>query len=77
MTGVGEGVRWRRITRGCGGDGAFGAAPGYTRVHNAVSGKKDLVRLPGLVAVAYQHETSRAGTRICTPMCCCRTNSRA
>jgi len=37
------------------------AHAGYTRVHNAVSGKKDLVRLPGLVAVAYQHETSRAG----------------
>ena len=34
---------------------------GYTRVHNPVTGKKDLVRLPGLVAVAYQHETSRAG----------------
>jgi conjugative relaxase-like TrwC/TraI family protein len=34
---------------------------GYTRVHNNVTGKKDLQRLPGLVAVAYQHETSRAG----------------
>ena len=34
---------------------------GYTRVHNPVTGKKDLVRLPGLVAAAYQHETSRAG----------------
>jgi conjugative relaxase-like TrwC/TraI family protein len=34
---------------------------GYTRVHNAVTGEKDLVRLPGLVAIAYQHETSRAG----------------
>ncbi|GAB4662166.1 MobF family relaxase [Mycobacterium avium subsp. hominissuis] len=34
---------------------------GYTRVHNKVTGKKDLQRLPGLVAVAYQHETSRAG----------------
>ncbi|MDO3634697.1 MobF family relaxase [Mycolicibacterium arseniciresistens] len=34
---------------------------GYTRVHNAVTGKKDLVRLPGLVSIAYQHETSRAG----------------
>ena len=33
----------------------------YTRVHNPVTGKKDLVRLPGLVAAAYQHETSRAG----------------
>lgn len=34
---------------------------GYTRVHNPVTGDKDLVRLPGMVAVAYQHETSRAG----------------
>lgn len=34
---------------------------GYTRVHNPETGMKDLVRLPGLVAVAYQHETSRAG----------------
>ncbi|WP_179467402.1 MobF family relaxase [Mycolicibacterium vinylchloridicum] len=34
---------------------------GYTRVHNPATGKKDLVRLPGLVAIAYQHETSRAG----------------
>ena len=34
---------------------------GYTRIHNPQTGKKDLVRLPGLVAIAYQHETSRAG----------------
>lgn len=34
---------------------------GYTRVHNAVTGTKDLQRLPGLVAIAYQHETSRCG----------------
>lgn len=34
---------------------------GYTRVHNKITGKKDLQRLPGLVAAAYQHETSRAG----------------
>lgn len=34
---------------------------GYTRVHNPVTGQKDLVRLPGLVGIAYQHETSRAG----------------
>lgn len=34
---------------------------GYTRVHNPASGKKDLQRLPGLVAIAYQHETSRCG----------------
>ncbi|WP_179151726.1 MobF family relaxase, partial [Mycobacterium avium] len=34
---------------------------GYTRVHNPHTGKKDLVRLPGLVMAAYQHETSRDG----------------
>jgi conjugative relaxase-like TrwC/TraI family protein len=34
---------------------------GYTRVHNPGTGKKDLQRLPGLVAIAYQHETSRCG----------------
>ena len=34
---------------------------GYTRVHNPLTGAKDLERLPGLVAIAYQHETSRCG----------------
>lgn len=34
---------------------------GYTRVHNPITGEKDLQRLPGVVAAAYQHETSRAG----------------
>lgn len=34
---------------------------GYTRVHNNITGRKDLQKLPGVVAVAYQHETSRAG----------------
>ena len=34
---------------------------GYTRVHNPVTGSKDLQRLPGLVGIAYQHETSRCG----------------
>jgi conjugative relaxase-like TrwC/TraI family protein len=34
---------------------------GYTRVHNQLTGTKDLERLPGLVAIAYQHETSRCG----------------
>jgi conjugative relaxase-like TrwC/TraI family protein len=34
---------------------------GYTRVHNPLTGKKDLQRLPGLVGIAYQHETSRCG----------------
>jgi conjugative relaxase-like TrwC/TraI family protein len=37
------------------------AHSGHTRVHNPVTGEKDLVRLPGLVAIAYQHETSRCG----------------
>ena len=37
------------------------AHAGYTRVHNAVTGTKDLVWLPGLITAAYQHETSRAG----------------
>lgn len=37
------------------------AHAGYTRVHNPVTGVKDLLRLPGLVAIAYQHETSRCG----------------
>ncbi|MEB3035143.1 MobF family relaxase [[Mycobacterium] nativiensis] len=34
---------------------------GYTRVHNPLTGNKDLQRLPGLTAIAYQHETSRCG----------------
>jgi conjugative relaxase-like TrwC/TraI family protein len=34
---------------------------GYTRVHNPITGAKDLHRLPGLVAIAYRHETSRCG----------------
>ncbi|UXA21346.1 relaxase domain-containing protein (plasmid) [Mycobacterium sp. SMC-4] len=34
---------------------------GYTRVHNPVTGQKDLVRLPAIVAATFQHETSRAG----------------
>jgi conjugative relaxase-like TrwC/TraI family protein len=34
---------------------------GYTRVHNPVTEQKDLQHLPGLVAIAYQHETSRCG----------------
>ncbi|RIT15046.1 AAA family ATPase [Mycobacteroides abscessus] len=34
---------------------------GYTRVHNPHTGEKDLVRLPGIVAATFQHETSRAG----------------
>jgi conjugative relaxase-like TrwC/TraI family protein len=37
------------------------AHAGYTRIHNPNTGDKDLVRLPGLVAIAYQHETSRCG----------------
>ena len=34
---------------------------GYTRVYNRTTGNRDLHRLPGLVAIAYQHETSRCG----------------
>src|ERR1700739_1073500 len=34
---------------------------GYPREHNPLTGIKDLERLPGLVAIAYQHETSRCG----------------
>jgi conjugative relaxase-like TrwC/TraI family protein len=34
---------------------------GYTRIHNPHTGEKDLVRLPGLAAIAYQRETSRCG----------------
>ena len=37
------------------------AHAGYTRVYNPITEQKDLVHLPGLVAVAYQHETSRCG----------------
>jgi conjugative relaxase-like TrwC/TraI family protein len=39
----------------------LGAHAGYTRVHNPITQEKDLARLPGLVAIAYQHETSRCG----------------
>ncbi len=45
---------------------------GYTRVHNRLTGEKDLVRLPGLTAAAYQHEPQGAGTRICTRTSSCR-----
>lgn len=41
--------------------GYLAAHAGYTRIHNSVTGEKDLVKLPGLVTVAYQHETSRCG----------------
>jgi conjugative relaxase-like TrwC/TraI family protein len=37
------------------------AHAGYTRVHNPITEQKDLMHLPGVVAVAYQHETSRCG----------------
>ena len=37
------------------------AHAGYTRVHNPTTGKRISFGLPGLVAIAYQHETSRAG----------------
>jgi conjugative relaxase-like TrwC/TraI family protein len=34
---------------------------GYTRIHNSQTCEKDLQRLPGLAAIAFQHETSRCG----------------
>jgi len=34
---------------------------GYTRIPNRQTGFNDLQRLPGFVAAAFQHETSRAG----------------
>jgi conjugative relaxase-like TrwC/TraI family protein len=37
------------------------AHAGYTRIPNPRTGEKDLVSLPGLAAIAYQHETSRCG----------------
>ena len=41
---------------------------GYTRVHNRVTGMKDLVRLPSLAAVKYVHHTARpAGDGTCDP----------
>jgi hypothetical protein len=45
------------------------AHAGYTRVHNPHTGEKykDLVRLPGLAAIAYQHESRDAEIRTCTP----------
>ncbi|WP_071288305.1 MobF family relaxase [Mycolicibacterium llatzerense] len=54
---------------------------GYTRVHNPRTGKKDLQRLPGLVAIAYQHETSRCGdphlhTHVIVPNRQARTDGR-
>lgn len=38
-----------------------GAHAGYTRVYNPLTGKAELQKLPGLVAISYQHETSREG----------------
>ena len=46
---------------------------GYTRMHNPLTGTKDLERLPALVAIAYQHATPGPGTRICTPTRSCLT----
>jgi conjugative relaxase-like TrwC/TraI family protein len=49
---------WSTRRRG----GSSPTPPGSaTRVHNPLTGTKDLQRLPGLVAIAYQHETSRCG----------------
>ena len=39
----------------------LGRHAGYTRVYNRATGKAELQKLPGLVGIAYQHETSRAG----------------
>src|SRR5271168_4892410 len=52
---------WRVSTVSREPDLLIAAHAGYTRVHNPVTGEKDLVRLPGLAAIAYQHETSRCG----------------
>lgn len=59
----------------------LGAHAGYTRVHNPHTGRKDLERLPGLVAAAFQHETSRAGdphlhTHVIVPNRQARTDGR-
>jgi len=52
---------------------------GYTRVHNPLTGTEDLQRLPGLVGIAYQHETSRWGdphlhTHVIVPNCQARAD---
>ncbi len=39
----------------------MGEHGGYTRVYNKLTGKAQLQKLPGLVGIAYQHETSREG----------------
>ncbi len=57
------------------------AHAGYTRTHNPHTGEKDLVRLPGLAAIAYQHETSRCGdphmhTHVIVPNRQARTDGR-
>ena len=39
----------------------LGTHAGYTRVYNPVTAKAELQKLPGLVGIGYQHETSREG----------------
>ncbi|MGD9620604.1 MAG: MobF family relaxase [Mycolicibacterium sp.] len=39
----------------------LGAHAGYTRVYNSKTKKAELQKLPGLVGIGYQHETSREG----------------
>ncbi len=39
----------------------LGTHAGYTRVYNPVTQKAELQKLPGLVGIGYQHETSREG----------------
>lgn len=51
----------------------IGKHAGWTRVYNKLTGKVELEHLPGLVGVAYQHETSREGdphlhTHLIVPM---------
>jgi conjugative relaxase-like TrwC/TraI family protein len=46
---------------------------GYTRIHNPVTGTKDLERLPGLVAIATNTRPPGAGTPTCTPTSSSRT----
>ena len=45
------------------------ATPATRGCTTPVTGMKDLPRLPGLIAAAYQHETSRAGDPHLHPMC--------
>jgi hypothetical protein len=50
---------------------------GYTRIHNPHNGEKDLVRLPGLAAIAYRTRPPDAGTRTNTRTSSCPTDRPA